>query len=101
MLICRTTGTVVSTVKHERLHGRKLLLVRRSTPDGKPVGEPFVAVDTVGAGEGELVIVAEGSAARELDGTRSAPVDATIIGIVDSTAVGGKPSFAKSKEAGA
>jgi microcompartment protein CcmK/EutM len=101
MLICRTTGTVVSTVKHERLHGRKLLLVRRSAPDGKAVGDPFVAVDAVGAGEGELVIVAMGSAARELDTTRSAPVDATIIGIIDSTAVGGKLRFAKSNEANA
>jgi microcompartment protein CcmK/EutM len=99
MLICKTTGTVVSTVKHEHLHGRKLLLVRRSGPDGKVSGDPFVAVDTVGAGEGELVIVAEGSAARALDATRSAPVDATIIGIIDSTAVGGKLSFAKSKGA--
>lgn len=97
MLICRTIGTVVSTVKHERLHSRKLLLVRRSSHDGKPTGESFVAIDTVGAGEGEIVLVALGSAARETDGTRSAPVDATIIGIVDSTAVGGKLTFAKSE----
>lgn len=99
MLICKTTGTVVSTVKHEQLQGRKLLLVRRSGPDGKVSGEPFVAIDAVGAGEGELVIVTEGSGARVLDATRSAPVDATIIGIIDSTAVGGKLSFAKSKGA--
>lgn len=96
MLICRTTGTVVSTVKHERLQSRKLLLVRRANPDGKTSGDPFVAVDAVGAGEDELVIVALGSSARESDATRSAPVDATIIGIIDSTAVAGKLVFAKS-----
>lgn len=101
MLICRTTGTVVSTVKHERLHGRKLLLVRRSAPDGTPSGDPFIAVDAVGAGEDEVVIVSIGSAARETEGTRSAPVDATIIGIVDSTAVGGRQTFAKSQETSA
>lgn len=101
MLICRTTGTVVSTVKHEHLHSRKLLLVRRANPDGKATGEAFVAVDVVGAGEGELVLVAVGSAARESETTKSAPVDAAIVGIIDSTAVAGKAIFAKSKESGA
>ena len=98
MLICRTTGTVVSTMKHERLHSRKLLMVRRSAPDGTPNGDPFVAVDAIGAGEDEVVIVALGSAARETEITRGLPVDATIIGIIDSTAVGGKVSFEKSQE---
>lgn len=95
MLICRTTGTVVSTMKHDTLHSRKLLLVRRCTPDGKAAGDPFVAIDAIGAGEDEVVIVATGSAARETESTRSAPVDATIIGIIDSTAVAGKMAFAK------
>ena len=95
MLICRTTGTVVSTMKHDTLHSRKLLLVRRCTPDGKAAGEPFVAVDVIGAGEDEVVIVATGSAARETEGMRSAPVDAAIVGIIDSTAVAGKTAFAK------
>lgn len=97
MLICRTTGTVVSTVKHGTLHSRKLLLVRQCTPQGALTGDPFVAIDTVGAGEDELVIVATGSAAREIDGMHSAPIDASIVGIVDSTAVAGKPAFAKSQ----
>lgn len=95
MLICRTTGTVVSTMKHETLYSRKLLLVRRCSPDGQAEGAPFVAVDAIGAGEDEVVIVATGSAARETEGTRSAPVDATIIGIIDSTAVAGKNAFTK------
>ncbi len=95
MLICRTTGTVVSTMKHDTLHSRKLLLVRRCTPDGKAAGDPFVAIDAIGAGEDEVVIVATGSAARETESTRSAPVDATIIGIIDSTAGAGKMAFAK------
>lgn len=97
-MICKTTGTVVSTMKHERLHSRKLLMVRRCTPEGTPTGDPFIAVDAIGAGEDELVIVAVGSAARETDGSQGAPVDATIIGIIDSTATGGHLSFAKSKE---
>lgn len=95
MLICRTTGTVVSTMKHDTLHSRKLLLVRSCTPDGQASGDPFVAVDAIGAGEDEVVIVATGSSAREADGMRSAPVDAVIVGIIDSTAVAGKVAFAK------
>lgn len=99
MLICRTTGTVVSTIKHDTLHSRKLLLVRPCTPDGKAGGDCFVAVDAIGAGEDEVVIVATGSAARETEGFRSAPVDAVIVGIIDSTAVAGKDTFVKSKVA--
>lgn len=95
MLICKTTGTVVSTVKHETLSSRKLLLVRRCTSEGEGFGEPFVAIDTVGAGEDEVVIVATGSAARETDNTRSTPIDAIIIGIVDSAAIAGKNTFTK------
>jgi microcompartment protein CcmK/EutM len=97
MLICRTTGTVVSTVKHPTLHSRKLLLVRCCTPHGVASGDPFIAIDDVGAGEDELVIVATGSAARKTDGMDSAPVDATIVAIIDSTAVAGKRAFAKSE----
>lgn len=92
-------GMVVSTIKEEGLHSNKLLLVQRASADGDATGEPFVAVDTVGAGEGELVLVATGSAARETEKTRGAPVDATIVGIIDSASSGGKLTFSKTGQA--
>jgi ethanolamine utilization protein EutN len=87
---------VVSTIKQDALASSKLLLVRRTTANGDFIGEPFVAIDTVGSGEDELVLVAIGSAARENERTRGAPVDAAIVGIIDSTSGGGKLSFSKS-----
>ncbi|SRR5690554_459263 len=96
MLICRTIGMVVSTIKQDALASSKLLLVRRTAANGDVIGEPFVAIDTVGSGEDELVLVAVGSAARELGQTRGAPVDAAIVGIIDSTSGSGKLTFSKS-----
>ena len=99
MWICRTVGTVIATIKEPRLRSNKLLLVQRAAPDGRPSGEVFVALDTVGAGEDELVVVSHGSAARETDTTRGAPVDAAIIGIIDYTATGGNSLFRKEHDA--
>lgn len=96
MLICRTIGMVVSTIKQEALASSKLLLVQRTAANGDVIGEPFVAIDIVGSGEDELVLVAIGSAARETERTRGAPVDAAIVGIIDSTSGSGKLSFSKS-----
>ncbi|MDO8298743.1 EutN/CcmL family microcompartment protein [Lacisediminimonas sp.] len=95
MLICRIVGTVVSTVKQDSLRGSTLLLVQRADASGAQSGEPFIAADTVGAGEGELVMVATGSAARQVAKTREAPVDAAIIGIIDSVAQSGGAIFRK------
>ena len=94
MLICRVIGTAVATVKHDGLKNCKLLIVRRMTPDEKLADEPFVAVDTVGAGDGEAVLVTRGSraaAAVQADG----PIDAAIVGILDSLSVKGKVVFRK------
>lgn len=96
MILATVVGSVVSTIKDEGLHGSKLLLVRACTPEQEAHGEPYVAVDTVGAGEGELVLVARGSAARETNRTGGAPVDAAIIAIVDSLDVEGTVTFRKS-----
>lgn len=96
MLIARVIGSAVSTVKEETLRGLKLLVVREATPTNELRGEPFVAADTVGAGEGELVLVVMGSAARQTDRTRDYPVDAAIIGILDSLEVEGEVTFRKS-----
>lgn len=96
MLIARVIGSAVSTIKAESLRGCKLLVLRPATPDDVLTGEPFVAVDGVGAGEGELVLVATGSAARRSPSTQDAPVDALIMAILDSLDVDGATVFRKS-----
>jgi microcompartment protein CcmK/EutM len=84
MQIARVVGTVVSTQKHAKFEGAKLLLVQPLTPDDTPRGTPLLAVDGVGAGVHERVlIVLEGRAAGEALGKRWAPVDAAIVGIID------------------
>ncbi|HEY5181682.1 MAG TPA: EutN/CcmL family microcompartment protein [Dermatophilaceae bacterium] len=83
MFLAKVVGTVVSTSKDERLVGCKLLLTQRITPEGAPIGEPDVSIDNVGAGNGEIVLVATGSAARLASGRAEGPIDATIVGIVD------------------
>ncbi|HOV47314.1 MAG: EutN/CcmL family microcompartment protein [Anaerolineae bacterium] len=97
MLIARVVGSAVSTVKDENLRGLKLLVVQETTPTDELRGEPFVAADTVGAGEGELVLIVVGSTARYTDKTRNFPVDAAIIGVLDSLEVAGEVTFRKSR----
>ena len=88
MQIARVIGTVVSTQKHRKFEGAKLLLVQPLTIDDKPRGAALLAVDSVGAGVHEKVLVViEGRAAGEALGRKAAPVDAAIIGIVDSVDV--------------
>jgi len=83
--LARVIGTVVATQKHRAFEGAKLLLVQPVTPDDAPRGVPLLAVDSVGAGVTERVlIVLEGRAAGEALGRKGAPVDAAVIGIVDS-----------------
>jgi ethanolamine utilization protein EutN len=84
MQICRVVGTVVSTQKNRKLEGTKLLLVQPLTLEGEPRGVAFIAIDSVGAGVGEKVLVVqEGRAAGEALRKKAAAVDAAIIGIVD------------------
>ncbi|HOW92198.1 MAG TPA: EutN/CcmL family microcompartment protein [Anaerolineaceae bacterium] len=96
MLIARVVGTTVSTVKDEKLTGRKLLIVRQTDEFGAPVGKPFVAVDTVDAGVGDLVLTAAGSSARQTNITKDTPVDAVIMAMIDSLEVDGTVTFRKS-----
>ncbi|GAB2859314.1 EutN/CcmL family microcompartment protein [Nocardioides pacificus] len=96
MLIARVVGSAVSTIKAAELRGLKLLVLREATPSDELVGDPFVAVDGVGAGEGELVLVARGSAARQSEQTKDRPVDALIMAILDSLDVEGSMTFRKS-----
>ena len=96
MLIARVIGTTVSTIKDEKLTGRKLLIVRQTDEHGEPVGKPFVAIDTVDAGIGDLVLTASGSSARQTSITRDTPVDAVIMAMIDSLEVDGTTTFRKS-----
>ena len=84
MQIARVVGTVVSTHKHRKFEGAKLLLVQPLAIDDAPRGAPILAVDGVGAGVDEKVLVViEGRAAAETLGRKGAPVDAAIVGIID------------------
>ena len=85
MQIARVIGTVVATQKHRKFEGAKLLLVQPLNLDGTPRGTALLAVDGVGAGVDERVLVVlEGRAAGEAIGQKGAPVDAAIVGIIDS-----------------
>lgn len=96
MRIARVVGSAVSTIKVDTLRGNKLLVVRETSVNDELEGKPFVAVDGIGAGEGELVLISEGSAGRHTDLTSDAPVDAVIMAILDSLEVGGETTFRKS-----
>jgi microcompartment protein CcmK/EutM len=96
MLIAKVIGTTVSTIKDEKLSGRKLLIVRQTDESGSPVGKPFVAIDTVDSGIGDLVLTASGSSARQTTYTKDSPVDAVIMAVIDSLEVEGKVVFRKS-----
>lgn len=92
MFVAKVTGSVVSTQKTASMVGQKLLLVEPYRVDEdrtslKSTGRTFVAVDTVGAGAGEFVLIVQGSSARLTPETKNLPVDAAIIGIVDSVHV--------------
>jgi ethanolamine utilization protein EutN len=88
MQLARVVGTVVATHKHRTFEGAKLLLVQPVTLDDQPRGLAMLAVDSVGAGVHEKVLVViEGRAAGEALGRKGAPVDAAVIGIVDSVDV--------------
>jgi ethanolamine utilization protein EutN len=93
MFLARVTGSVVSTHKVQSMTGRKLLTVEplRVEPTKRDrlvsTGRTFVCVDTVGAGQGEMVLIVQGSSARLTPETEKLPVDATIIGIVDTVNV--------------
>jgi ethanolamine utilization protein EutN len=84
VILARVVGTVVATRKDERLEGRKLLLCRPVTPEGEPDGTHVVAVDTVGAGVHETVLLVSGSSARMAMAHHQTPVDTVIVGIVDT-----------------
>lgn len=100
MVLAQVVGTVVSTRKDPALVGLKLLLTREVDEVFHATGSWVVAADAVGAGIGELVLVAAGSSARLTDATKEKPVDAVIAGIVDSVEVAGRVAYRKSATVG-
>jgi microcompartment protein CcmK/EutM len=95
MRIALVIGSTISTIKDASISGRKLLIVRNTDTAGKMTGEPYVAVDTVSAGAGDLVLVTDGSSARYTSQTTDAPVDAVIVGVIDSLELSGKVTYRK------
>ena len=95
MLIAKVIGTTVSTIKDEKLTGRKLLILRQTDESGAPFGKPYVAVDTLDAGIGDLVLTAHGSSGRMTELTQNRPVDAVIMAVIDHLEVGGKVVYRK------
>ncbi|HJN64835.1 MAG: EutN/CcmL family microcompartment protein [Pirellulales bacterium] len=93
MFVAKVTGSVVSTQKVDVMVGQKLMVVEPYRLDGESrrelltTGRTFVAVDTIGAGEGDYVLITQGSSARLTEETSSLPIDAVIVGIVDSVHV--------------
>jgi microcompartment protein CcmK/EutM len=95
MLFGKVEGTVVSTKKEDSITGTKYLLVRICNHRGEPVEGYVVALDLVGAGTGELIVLAQGSSARQTERTYQKPIDAVIAGIVDLVEENGKTVFKK------
>lgn len=99
MFLAEVIGQVVSTKKDEQMVGRTLLLLRPKLVDDKDPSKfkdgqnTIVAIDTVGAGEGELVLFCQGSSARNAKGLKNIPVDAAIVAIIDRVEVHGKTIY--------
>ena len=102
MFLARVTGTIVATAKDKSLNGQRLFIVEplnvQYDADRKPTefgntGRAIVAFDVVGCGEGQLVLIVQGSSARMTEQTGKLPADAVIIGIVDTAQINGKTFF--------
>ncbi len=85
MILARITGSVVSTIHHPIVDGHKLLLAERLDMNGKPSGGYLIALDAIGAGQGEIVLILdEGTGARQILNDSNAPVRSIVVGIVDA-----------------
>ena len=90
MRLGRVVGRVWATVKIDQLEGQRLLIIQPVDPKGSDTGQPLVAVDAVGAGEGQMVLTVMGSSARTTPELREVPTDAVIVGIIDSLHASGR-----------
>lgn len=95
MLIAKVVGSVVSTQKDEKLQNAKFLVCQVHDHNNQPKDQYVIAVDSVGAGEGDMVLTAAGSSARQTTQTKDKPCDAVIMGIVDSWDLGGANVYEK------
>lgn len=95
MQIAKVCGTVVSTQKERSLTGAKFLLVQFLDAEGQPLPDYEVAIDSVGAGIDEWVLVSRGSAARQIPGGEIRPVDALVVGIIDTVSVENRRLYSK------
>ena len=95
MIIAKVVGTAVASVKLDALKASKLLVVSPADVQGSATGAAFLAVDLVGAGDGELVVVSQGSSARMAIGQNTSPADAAVIGILDSISYHDEVAFRK------
>lgn len=98
MLLGRVIGEIVSSQKEPNLQGLKLLVVQNTDTSGLLKNGQIVAVDSVGAGVGEVVLYASGSSARQTSTTKDKPVDAVIMAIVDSVTQSGNETYSKSAD---
>ena len=99
MQLGRVAGTLVASRKEALLSGMKFLVVKQIDESNRETGSYVVAADAVGAGEGEVVLYASGSSARQTELTKDRPCDAVIMAIVDSWDVGGEVRYHKGEEA--
>ncbi|MCX7918019.1 MAG: EutN/CcmL family microcompartment protein [bacterium] len=95
MILGKVIGTVVSTQKDPKLTGGKLLIVQQYDVEMKPMNSFQVALDSVGAGDNEIVLIATGSSARLTAVSKDKPIDAVIMGIVDTVELNGKVVYKK------
>ena len=95
MLLGRVAGTMVASRKEPTMEGLTFLVVRYLDVDNNDLPSFVVAADSVGAGVGEVVLVATGSSARQTEATRDRPCDAVVMAIVDTWEVGGEDKFRK------
>ena len=95
MQLGKIVGTVVSTRKDEKLEGLKFQIVKFINVDGSFTGGMVIAIDSVGAGHGDVVLVAAGSSARQTNTTKDKPVDTVIMAIVDELEVDDKKVYVK------
>ena len=96
MLIAKVIGTTISTIRDEKMRGNKLLILRQTDETGAFVGKPYVAVDVVDAGVGDLVLTGHGSSARQTYLTKDCPVDAVVMAVIDHLEVDGNVVWRKS-----
>jgi carbon dioxide concentrating mechanism protein CcmL len=83
MILARVVGTVVCSTRNDGMEGARYLLVEKTNKHGEKKGDYLVALDIIGTGNDELVLVTEGSPSRETPGTVNKPCDALVVGIVD------------------